>query len=326
MDKVVILHDAHAAEGPPDQSDTLVEANAIAAVLGDVGFDVRILPVGLDLASLERALAELDPRVVWNLVESLEGRGRLVHVVPALLESLELPFTGCSASALGLTCHKVLAKRLLRAAGIATPALFDEGAATGDLAAAGDWIVKSVWEHSSLGLDDASIVAGAAVADVLEARHAEHGGEWFAETYVPGRELNVALIATAEGPRVLPVAEIRFDAFPEGKPRIVGYAAKWDAASFEYRSTPRVFDVEPALAHRVGEIALACWWLFGLGGHARVDFRVDERGEPWVLEVNANPCLSPDAGFAAALDHAGIDYRAAITGLVDDALRRRDAA
>jgi D-alanine-D-alanine ligase len=319
MSRAVILHDRYAAHGPPDQSDTLIEARAIAAVLGEIGLDSVIVPVGLDLAVLERTLADLHPRVVVNLVESLEGRGRLIHLVPALLESLELPFTGCSSSALALTSHKVLAKRELRAAGIATPALLEQGPASDDA-----WIVKSVWEHASLGLDDASIVAGAAVADALAARRAEYGGEWFAEEFIAGRELNVALIAAGDGPRVLPVAEIRFDDFPADKPRIVGYAAKWDTASFEYRSTPRAFDVEPAIAHRVGEIALACWRLFRLDGYARVDFRVDGQGEPWVLEVNANPCLSPDAGFAAALAEAGVEYRAAIAGLLDDALRRRD--
>ncbi len=321
MFRAVILHDVHAALGPPDQSDTLIEARAIGAVLGEIGFVTSTVPVGLDLAALARTLTDLAPRVVVNLVESLEGRGRLIHVVPALLESLELPFTGCSASALGITSHKVLAKRQLRAAGIQTPATFEE---TAGAAAAADWIVKSLWEHASLGIDDASIVSAAAVADTIAARRAEFGGEWFAEEFVPGRELNVSLIATADGPRVLPVAEIRFDEFPADKPRIVGYAAKWDMASFEYRSTPRAFDIEPALAHRVGEIALLCWRLFSLSGYARVDFRVDEQGEPWVLEVNANPCLSPDAGFAAALAEAGVEYRAAIAGLIDDALRRCD--
>jgi len=323
MFKALILHDVHAAQGPPDQSDTLIEARAIAAVLAQIGFGASIVPVGLDLAALERTLLDLAPRVVVNLVESLEGRGRLIHVVPALLESLDVPFTGCSASALGLTSNKVLAKRQLRAAGIATPASFEEGVMSGE-GAASQWIVKSVWEHASLGLDDASIVSAEAAADAVAARRAELGGDWFAEAFVPGRELNVALIATGTGPRVLPVAEIRFNDFPAGKPRIVGYAAKWHIGSFEFRSTPRVFDVELALAHRVGEIALACWWLFGLDGYARVDFRVDERGEPWVLEVNANPCLSPDAGFVAALTEAGVEYRAAIAGLIDDALRRRD--
>src|SRR5262245_61018565 len=231
-DRIAIVHDAHAALGPPDQSDTLLEARAIATALRELGFEPSIVPAGLDLAALERSLTALSPRVVVNLVESLEGRGRLVDAVPALLESLDLPFTGCSASAVRVTCDKRLAKRLMRAAGIATPAAFGEGGG------GGRWIVKSVYEPASLGIDDTSIVDTAGVEAAIAKRRAQHGGDWFAEAFIAGRELNVSLFAAADGPRVLPVAEIRFDDFPPDKPRIVGYAAKWDAESFECRSTP----------------------------------------------------------------------------------------
>ena len=318
--RAVILHDVHAALGPPDQSDTLVEAQAIASALRELDFEPEVVPTSLDLASLERTLGKLAPAVVVNLVESLEGRGRLLPLVPALLESLGLPFTGCSASALALTSDKPLAKRLLASAGLETPAAFVAGTQTGR------WIVKSVWEHASLGLDDGAIVAAASAAQTIERRRAELGGDWFAEEFVPGRELNVALLAERTGPRALPAAEIRFDAFPADKARILGYAAKWDVDSFEYRNTPRSFAVEPELAASLHRLALECWALFRLDGYARVDFRVDERGNPWVLEVNANPCLSPDAGFAAALAEAGIGYDAAVARLIDDALERAPRA
>ena len=314
--RAVILHDVHAALGPPDQSDTLVEAQAIASALRGLGFEPEIVATGLDLASLERTLGKLAPAVIVNLVESLEGRGRLLHLAPALLESLGLPFTGCPSTALALTSDKPRAKRLLASAGIPTPAAFSPDAR------GGRWIVKSVWEHASLGLDDGAIVPGARAAQTIERRRAELGGDWFAEEFVPGRELNVALLAERTGPRALPVAEIRFDAFPADKPRIVGYAAKWDLDSFEYQNTPRSFAVETELAERLRRLALDCWALFRLDGYARVDFRVDERGRPWVLEVNANPCLSPDAGFAAALVEAGIGYEAAVARLIDAALER----
>jgi D-alanine-D-alanine ligase len=315
--KVVLLHDAQAGDGRIDSSDTLLEAQAIAATLAKLGYATATLPVGLDVGALQRALEELEPHAVVNLVESLEGRGELLHVVPALLEALGVPFTGCPAHALCVTSHKLFAKELMRRAGVATPDAFD-GAAVGD----GPWIVKSVFEHASLGLDDSSVVATDAVAGLIEARRAEFGGRWFAERFVPGRELNVALIAAPEGPSVLPVAEMRFESFPAAKPAIVGYAAKWHPESFEYRNTVRSFAVEPALAGRLGVIARACWQLFGLAGYARVDFRVDAAGTAWVLEVNANPCLSPDAGFAAALGHAGIAYADAIAWLLADARTR----
>ena len=319
--RIVLLHDAAAAAGRPDSSDTLLEAAAIAAAIERLGYETATLPVGLDLGALERQLAALAPQAVFNLIESLEGRGRLLSVVPALLASRGVPFTGCSAEALAATSHKLAAKRLLRQAEIATPAVL--GAAPGNGTKDGTWIVKSVFEHASLGIDDASVVEGAAGAGrVLEGRRAEFGGDWFAERFVPGRELNVGIVAAPEGPRVLPVAELRFEGFPADKPEIVGYAAKWHVDSFEYRHTVRSFGVEPELAARAERLALACWELFALDGYARVDFRVDGSGMLFVLEINANPCLAPDAGFAAALAEAGIGFDEAIAWLVADALRR----
>jgi D-alanine-D-alanine ligase len=314
---VALLYDAAAADGPPDASDTLKEAAAIATALEQLGFEPVAVPAGLDLNALRSRLRELAPRVAFNLVESLEGNGRLLHLVPTLLEALEVPFTGCSSTALALTSDKVLAKRTLRRAGLPTPPVFGEPAVP-----QAQWIVKSVYEHSSLGLDDASIVSGAAAVEAaLRARRTQFGGEWFAEAFVPGRELNVALLADRDGSRALPIAEIRFQDFPEGKPQIVGYAAKWDASSFEYRNTVRSFAIEPGLGDRARDLALECWDVFALGGYARVDFRVDERGEPWILEVNANPCLSPDAGFAAAAAEAGIGFDTIVAAVVEHALR-----
>jgi ribosomal protein S18 acetylase RimI-like enzyme len=189
--------------------------------------------------------------------------------------------------------------------------------------------VKSVWEHGSVGIDDDGIVADArAAARLLAERAAARGGEWFAEGFVEGRELNVALLAGPGGPEVLPIGEIRFQDWPAGKPRIVNYAAKWQADSFEYGHTPRAFDLPPEdapLLAELGRLALACWRLFDLRGHARVDFRVDGAGRPWVLEVNANPCISPESGFVAMLEEAGIGYDQAIARIVADALSAGDA-
>lgn len=181
----------------------------------------------------------------------------------------------------------------------------------------GDWIVKSVWEHASVGLGDSSVLRGVTAAEAA-ARLPEG---FFAERYIEGREFNVGLLAGADGPETLPPAEIVFEAYPEGKPRIVGYSAKWDTASFEYAHTVRRF-VDPAadgpLLAQISQLARRCWEVFGLGGYARVDFRVDAAGRPWILEVNANPCLAPDSGFAAMLAQAGIDYGAAMERIVSE--------
>jgi D-alanine-D-alanine ligase len=317
LGKVVVLHDAAAANGAVDVADVLAEAAYVSRGLESLGYEPVIVPVSLDLGALESTLRSLKPLLAFNLVESVAGRGDLIHVVPSLLESLQLPFTGCSALAQWRTSNKLTAKRRLADHEIATPEVFLAGQAKSQT---GPWIVKSVWEHASLGLDENSVVVdGGAVLGLIARREREHGGQWFAERFLPGRELNVAILAGDGDPKVLPVAEIRFDGFPEGKPHIVGYAAKWDPTSPEYGGTLRSFAVEPRLRATARKIALECWDLFELSGYARVDFRVDDRGRFWVLEINANPCLSPDAGFAAMLDAAHVPFGEALARVIADA-------
>ena len=324
--KVAILHNAVAPDAGPAEADVLVQAEAVAAALAASGHDVARLACGLDLAAVADGLGALAPDLVFNLAEGLAGHDRLFAVVPSLLDSLAIPYTGCPAEAVFLTTNKLLAKDKLAAAGLPTPEVPyrwpPSGCGAAAAFAADRYIVKPVWEHGSLGMGDDAVFA-AADREAVVARVRELGERtgrgWFAERYVEGREINLSLLAGPDGPQVLPPAEIDFSAFPPGKPRIVGFAAKWDEGSFEYRHTPRRFDhpaEDAALLARVAELGLACWDLFDLAGYARVDFRVDALGKPWVLEVNTNPCLSPDAGFAAAVDRAGLSYRDAIERVV----------
>ena len=164
-------------------------------------------------------------------------------------------------------------------------------------------------KHGSLGLDAGSVVKGADAARAIKERALRWKTEHFAEGYIEGREFNLALIERDGAVAVLPIAEIVFEGLAAGEPRIVGYDAKWTPDSAAYIGTPRRFGLEadaPELAARLSELARAAWTCFDLAGYARVDFRVDRDGAPFILEVNVNPCLSPDAGFAAAAAQAGL--------------------
>lgn len=328
-DRVCVLYNAVGAGADLDARDVLDQVEAVSAALESLGHAPLPLAVGLDLERARCALGELRPDWVFNLAEDLDGHAELIAAVPMLLEALGLTYTGASADAMLLTSNKVLAKRWLVTHRLPTPPWLDEGGAHGDVSRKGRWIVKPVWEDASVGLDDASVVSGLDAARTRLAERRARGGTWFAERYVEGREVNVALLADGGDVQVLPIAEIRFVGFPPGKPRIVGYDAKWRAGSFEYENTPRNFGLarsEPALAARIETLARACWDAFGLRGYARVDMRIDERGDPWILEINANTCLSPDAGFAAALEQAGIPYADAIERIASArALGRSDA-
>jgi D-alanine-D-alanine ligase len=327
-----LLHQAVAPGAAADERDVLDQAAAVAAALGRLGHDVRVRPVTLDLESLRRDLRQTPPEAVFNLVESLGGADRLLPCVPMLLESLGIPCSGSPADALYLTTHKLLAKRRLRAAGLPTPDWIAPGETEETPAAPAErkgWLLKSVWDHASAGVRAANLLRDAGRAEAarrLAELAAEAGGEWFAESYVEGREFNLALLEDTEGKAAaLPPAEMLFVDFPPDKPRILDYEAKWNPSSFACLHTRRSFDLPAAdapLLERLRRLALACWRIFGLRGHARVDFRVDAAGEPWILEINANPCLAPDAGFAAALQAAGIGYDEAIARILAAARRR----
>jgi D-alanine-D-alanine ligase len=158
------------------------------------------------------------------------------------------------------------------------------------------------------------------VHDLMAERAPLLGGACFAEAYLDGREFNLSVLAGPAGPEVMPPAEIVFQDYPEGKPRIVNYEAKWEEESFEYTHTPRTFDFPPEDAPLLAElrtIALATWHRFGLRGWARVDFRVTGEG-PFVLEVNANPCITPGAGFASAVEQGGLGFDEAIRRILAD--------
>jgi D-alanine-D-alanine ligase len=306
--RVVILHGAVPADAPADEQDVLVQAEQVTQVLQALGYQVATLPLTLDLETARQQLLRLRPVLVFNLIETIAGNGRLSQLGPALLEALAIPYTGTLQTGIFLSSNKLLAKQWLLAGGILTPPWLNS--LREPLREAGPWIVKSVWEHASFALDDHALVrTPPELAHALAERHSHLGGEWFAEAYIDGREFSLSLLAGADGLEVLPPAEIRFDGFLPGKPRIVGYAVKWDMASFEYHHTLRSFtfpESDRSLLQQLESLALQCGELFQIRGYGRVDLRVDVHGQPWVLEVNANPCLAPDAGFVAAAQQAGL--------------------
>ena len=333
---VVILHNRVADDASESDRDVLIQVEAVATALDQLGHRSAVIACDLDLQSLQQQLRRLRPEVVFNLVESLDGSDALGFFVPALLDRMDMPYTGSPTGALFLTNHKLLAKQRLSQAGLPTPVWFSDSAAAGSQLDTGHavgsvrpgdrFVIKAVAEHASVGLDEHSLVTVRDQSELqgrLQAFRRTLQRPCFAEQFIDGREFNISLLAHADGCQVLPPAEIDFSAFPAGKPRLVGYRAKWDQNAFEYHNTPRRFDFPPPdgpLLRRIGELAGACWDLFGVRGYTRVDFRVDPEGRPWILEVNTNPCLSPDAGFAAALQQAGISYEAAMARILNDAV------
>ena len=309
--------DTGPADSDPADSDVLTQVAWVGRALSELGYQVDALGVTLDLTPLEERLRTQPPEFVVYLVESLGGTDGLLHLPAELLAARSFPFTGSPASVLKSLVSKSEVKQRLLAEALPTPGWLDpEGDFHGGFAP-GQYIIKADREHASRGLDQTSVVEVQTV-DELRGRCRQRASQLkvpcLAERFVSGREFNIALLAgerdePTPGVEVLPLAEIDFSRLPAGHWPIVDWKAKWAEGSVEYVGTPRTFpdmQAQSQLGQQLRWLAERCWQTFGLSGYARVDVRVDPQGDIWILEINANPCLSPDAGFHAACSVRGL--------------------
>jgi D-alanine--D-alanine ligase len=333
----ILHHDVSSADCAADQ-DVVIQAGVVEEACRKLGHETLRWACPALPNTLPAFLAEYKPNVAFQLVEKVFGSDKYASAITSILAQLDIPFTGSGSAALDLSNDKVLAKLVLEAAGLPTPRwvyLLPEAppeTKAAWLLAAQDlpkFILKPLGEHSSVGMDDSAIWSGSSAAELLDEiqrRNVQSSKSYFAEEFIDGREFNLSLLAGPNGPQVLPPAEIDFSAFPAGKPKIVNYAAKWDESTFEFQHTPRRFDflaADQPLLQELSRLAIRCWEVFGLRGYVRVDFRVDQQGQPWILEINTNPCLSPDAGYAAALRQAGVSTEEAVQRILEDTFRGR---
>jgi D-alanine-D-alanine ligase len=255
---------------------------------------------------------------VYNLVESINNKGELNYFIPALLNLYSIPYSGNPLEAMFLTSNKTLASRAMRDAGISNPSGYFPSQKN-LLIPGRKYIVKPIWEDGSLGITEDSVFD--CVPGFEEKLDGLDDSHWFIEDFIDGREFNMSVLAGKEGPEVLPPAEIVFVGYGETKPRIVDFKAKWEMDSFEYENTVREFPGEKLgkeLEKNLKEAARKCWHLFGLKGYARVDARIDSIGNVYVIEINANPCISPDGGFVAATKQAGYSFTEVIQRIISD--------
>lgn len=321
---VTFNDDERLARGAPGDAAAVVAvaeaARAVAQACRELGHEVELVPLRRDLPALAAKLAELSGWVVFNLVEGLGGEPRLEAAVAWLYELAGLAYTGSPPEALSLCLDKPVAKSVLRRHGV--PLAEDRVLERGDEPLRGlrfPAIVKPARQDASHGVTLESVVTGEAAARARAAEVIERYGQpALVEEFLPGRELNVAVLGTGRTAEALPPGETDFSAFPAGAPPLVTYTAKWKEGSPEHRGTEPVpaRHLPPALAEAVRTTAVDSYRALGLRGYGRVDLRLDADGLPRVLEVNPNPDLSPDAGFALAARRIGVDHAQLISRIL----------
>lgn len=314
-----------------DAAAVRASADAICAALCAAGHDARLVSLqGRDLLPVVTRLEAERPDLVFNLCESLCGIAANEVAVPAVLDLYGLAYTGSDAPALAVALHKARTKDVLLGRGVATPP-YRVMATEADIARVAaepldyPWFIKLANEDASVGITEANVLAdGAALAARARALLAEFSSPLLAERYVPGREVNVTLLGSGDRVQLLPLHEIDFAAMPKGRPHIVSYAAKWDEHHVDYAGTKPVplRDASPTLVAAIERTARAAWDAIGLRDYGRVDLRIDAAGTPWVIDVNPNCDISPDAGVARAAAAAGWDYPRLIGTIAELALHR----
>jgi D-alanine-D-alanine ligase len=323
--------------------DRAAEAGVLEAVgtalaaLARAGYSVETLGLTDDWLPLVERL-RLEPAVVVNFCEGLAGRAAGEAHVAGLLELMHVPYTGSTPDAILLCLNKVRTKRLLAGSGLPTPPFLElhprdillDAQLQQRLAEHGVcWpvIVKPAGEDASQGIHQSSVAQDAAeLRRAAERAAASYGYPVLVEQYVAGREFNIAVIDDLE-PQALPIAEIVFDAAAGIRWPIVTYDAKWSIGSDEDRATvPRCpAELDAATAQRLAGLALEAVRVTGCRDYARIDLRLTADGRPFILEVNANPDLSPNGGLVHQLAAAGIAHEDFVVRLIERAVERHES-
>jgi D-alanine-D-alanine ligase len=306
--------------------DTLVSDEAIGRMrrgLSAVGHDVISVAIHKDIAG---PLKRLNPRkhVLLNWCEGIDGDPNAYQAIPPVLEKLGFAYTGSDAWALAATQDKAFTKQILLENKIPTPVskVYDRAVLNG-------WrrypaMVKPAMEHCSFGITRDSVVDS---PQQLKERVQYVLDTWkspaLVEDFIDGVEYNVSVWGN-EQPEVLPVAALDFSVFDDYHDRLCSFDAKWNPDSDAYRligvQCPAPMDA--ALKRRIDKVALAAYRALRLRDYGRIDMRV-RNGVPYVLDVNANPDITMEGGFARSARVAGYDYGQMSSKILSFAAERR---
>ena len=339
MRKLRILVLTHPDLAPPDVLSSLTAKEAfeikteidVITTLRKLGHDVHVLGVQWELRPIREAVDVLKPDIVFNLLEEFHGETTNDHNVVGFLELMKVPYTGCNPRGLMLSRGKALSKKLLHYHRIRTPefAVFPIGRKVRrPRHLAFPLIVKSLIEHSSTGISQASVVdSDEKLAERVRFVHERIGTDAIAEQFIAGRELYVSVLGN-DRLRAFTPWELVAEKSEPGEPLIATAKAKHDLEYQEklgIKSGPAK-DLAPEMRTRIANIAKRVCRTLEMDGYSRVDFRLSADGIPYFLEANPNPEIAKVEDFAEAAAKDGIKYRDLLNRIVTLAIQRANAA
>ena len=298
----------------------------VISTLRGMGHEVQALGVHDDLGELRRASTEWKPHIAFNLLEGFDDITIFDQNVVSHLELLKLAYTGCNPRGLLLARDKSLSKKLLAYHRVPVPEF--EVCRIGrpirrPKRLAFPLIVKSLTQEASIGISQASVVDN---DEKLKERvafiHESIGTAAIVEQYIEGREIYVGILGN-QTLQALPVWELFFTNMPADAKRIATDRVKWSVKyqkKYGIDSGPAK-DLPEAVHERIQHVCKRAYRALELSGYARIDLRLDEAGNVWVLEANPNPQIAKGEDFAASAEKVGIGYESLLQRILNLGLR-----
>lgn len=322
---IVIIHDPVPDAKGPEKRDVVVDQ--VLATLEAKGHRVSTFPVPTNVADFATGLTRANPDLVFNLAESFGDRLHHDYPIPAMLEVMGLPFTGADAGCMYLAGDKVLTKKLLNFHEVRYPEFItfamDRIETSQNLSF--PLFVKPVRSDASIGIHGRSLVHNfKSLIERVTYIQENFGGEALVEQYIGGREFYLSVTGHLD-PKVMSVVEMDFSGLPKNAVPVASYEAKWKPRTRAYRGTKSVIadGISNELRSRLEQVAREAYLALRCRDYGRIDCRVTEGGDIYVIEVNPNPYLARESEFAMAAAHSGITYEALVEQIVELAWKRR---
>lgn len=314
--------DSHAGEKMPDWK---MEFDVISA-LKDLGHEVRTLGVFDDLSPIRESILHWKPHIAFMMLEEFFGVTVYDQAVVSYLELMRQRYTGCNPRGLILSGDKALSKKVLSYHRISTPRflVYPHGRkVTPHKRMQYPVLVKSATEDASFGISQASIVTSdQALVDRVAFVHDKVGTDAMAEEYIEGRELYVGIIGHGRL-QTFPIWEMLFTGMPEGVAHIATARVKWNPKYQKKHgiTTCAAVDLSDGQRDRIASLCKRVYRRLHMSGYGRIDLRLREDGQVFVLEANANPNLEYGEDFAESAEAAGISYEALLQRIINLGLR-----
>jgi D-alanine-D-alanine ligase len=298
----------------------------VISTLTTMGHEVKTLPVHDDLGEIRRLVTEWKPHIAFNLLEGFDDITIFDQNVVSHLELLKLPYTGCNPRGLLMARDKSLSKKLLAYHRIPVPE-FEVFRIGRPIRRAKrlqfPLIVKSLTQEASIGISQASVVdTDEKLKERVTFIHESIGTAAIVEQYVEGRELYVGILGN-QALQAMPVWELFFTNMPEGAKRIATDRVKWSVKyqkKYGIDSGP-ARDLPEAQAEGIQHVCKRAFRALELSGYARIDLRLEENGNVWVLEANPNPQIAKGEDFAASAEKIGLSYETVLQRIINLGLR-----